>query len=149
MTKSPRTTWRAPVRDALNCEMLCLTRGKDGAAVYLAGGVVHSHPGFEVDAVDTVGAGDSFLATLLDRLLDGAEADVALGARVPRGGLRRHATGRHPEARPGGNRTPRVQVNIRDRVKMLARGPRKKTGRRERDGYVDASGTIDHREIIS
>ena len=66
------------VRDALNCEMLCLTRGGDGAAVYLAGGVVHSHPGFEVDAVDTVGAGDSFLATLLDRLLDGAEADVAL-----------------------------------------------------------------------
>ena len=37
--------------------MLCLTRGGDGAAVYLAGGVVHSHPGFEVDAVDTVGAG--------------------------------------------------------------------------------------------
>jgi len=34
-------------------------------------------------------------------------------------------------------------------VKMLARGPTKKTGRRERDGVVDASGTIDHREIIS
>jgi hypothetical protein len=30
---------------------------------------------------------------------------------------------------------------------MLARGPRKKTGRRERDGYVDSSGTTD-REII-
>jgi len=30
---------------------------------------------------------------------------------------------------------------------MLARGPTKKTGRRERDGYVDASGTSDHRKI--
>jgi len=29
---------------------------------------------------------------------------------------------------------------------MLARGPTKKTGRRERDGYVDSSGTTD-REI--
>ena len=34
------------------------------------GGFVE-HPGFLVDAVDTVGAGDSFLATLLDKLLAG------------------------------------------------------------------------------
>ena len=32
----------------------------------------------QVSAVDTVGAGDSFLATLLDSLLDGKAQEVAL-----------------------------------------------------------------------
>lgn len=53
--------------EALGCEMLCVTRGGDGAALITKDGGFVEHPGFQVDAVDTVGAGDSFLATLLDR----------------------------------------------------------------------------------
>lgn len=66
------------VRDALECENLCVTRGGDGAALVASSGAVAQHPGFEVTAVDTVGAGDSFLAALLDALLAGAGPAAAL-----------------------------------------------------------------------
>ena len=66
------------VRDALECENLCVTRGGDGAALVASSGAVSQHPGFEVTAVDTVGAGDSFLAALLDALLAGAVPAAAL-----------------------------------------------------------------------
>ena len=66
------------VRDALECENLCVTRGGDGAALVASSGAVAQHPGFEVTAVDTVGAGDSFLAALLDALLAGAVPAAAL-----------------------------------------------------------------------
>ena len=63
---------------ALECDMLCVTRGGDGAALITKEGGYVEHPGFIVDAVDTVGAGDSFLATLLDKLLDGSTPEAAL-----------------------------------------------------------------------
>ena len=65
-------------RDALECDNLCVTRGGDGALLVSSSGAVAQHPGFEVTAVDTVGAGDSFLATLLDSLLAGATPNAAL-----------------------------------------------------------------------
>jgi fructokinase len=65
-------------RDALECDNLCVTRGGDGAALVSSSGAVAQHPGFEVTAVDTVGAGDSFLATLLDSLLAGATPTAAV-----------------------------------------------------------------------
>lgn len=64
--------------NALDCEMLCVTRGGDGAAMLTKKAGWMEHPGFQVAAVDTVGAGDSFLATLLDRLLEGMAPEVAL-----------------------------------------------------------------------
>ena len=64
--------------NALDCEMLCVTRGGDGAAMLTKKTGWMEHPGFQVAAVDTVGAGDSFLATLLDRLLEGMAPEVAL-----------------------------------------------------------------------
>jgi fructokinase len=66
------------VRDALECDNLCVTRGGDGALLVASSGAVAQHPGFDVTAVDTVGAGDSFLATLLDSLLGGATASASL-----------------------------------------------------------------------
>ena len=45
--------------EALGCDVLCVTRGGDGAALITKDGGFIEHPGFEVDAVDTVGAGDS------------------------------------------------------------------------------------------
>ena len=56
---------------------LCVTRGAAGAALY-HDGVLHEHPGYSVEVMDTVGSGDAFLAGLLDRALAGAEPSTWL-----------------------------------------------------------------------
>jgi len=58
------------VRDALPDIELVLKRGRRGATVY-AGGVVHEGRSLRVDAADTIGAGDSFVAGYLSGVLDG------------------------------------------------------------------------------
>ncbi|MBE7467049.1 MAG: carbohydrate kinase [Planctomycetes bacterium] len=80
---------------------LCVTRGSAGAFLRHAGSS-HAHPGFRVTVVDAVGAGDAFLAALLDGLMKGTppgdllRAANALGAYVA---TQAGATPRHdPEA---------------------------------------------------
>ena len=51
---------------------LCITLGSHGA-LYYRNGLSAAHQGFRVDVADTVGAGDSFLAGFVFRLLQGAE----------------------------------------------------------------------------
>ena len=58
-------------------DTICVTRGKDGALLYL-GGALYSNPGYEVKVKDTVGSGDSFLATLIYELLSGSQPQEAL-----------------------------------------------------------------------
>jgi fructokinase len=48
---------------------ICVTRGAHGAIVWHNNEFVE-HPGFKVNVVDTVGAGDSFLATFINGLLN-------------------------------------------------------------------------------
>lgn len=54
------------------------TRGEDGAALF-DGGDRTEVDAFEVDAVDTTGAGDAFVAALLDRWLLGNEDPASAG----------------------------------------------------------------------
>lgn len=49
-------------------EMLCVTRGEKGALMY-HNNKFYDHPGYKVKAVDTVGAGDAFLAGLVASFL--------------------------------------------------------------------------------
>ena len=51
-----------------NTRHLCVTKGKDGAVV-LYEGEFYYNSGYSVNVVDTVGAGDSFLGTLISELL--------------------------------------------------------------------------------
>lgn len=51
-----------------NTQHLCVTKGKDGAVV-LYEGEFYYNSGYSVNVVDTVGAGDSFLGTLISELL--------------------------------------------------------------------------------
>jgi len=60
-----------------SCDVVCVTRGKDGAAL-LRDGTWTEHPGFEVEVRDTVGAGDAFLAVLLAGLLVGRDSAEVL-----------------------------------------------------------------------
>lgn len=55
-------------------ESVVITLGYDGVAAVNADGIVARHPGFRVDVVDTVGAGDTFMAGYLAKIPDG---DVA------------------------------------------------------------------------
>lgn len=62
---------------AAGCETVVVKLGPDGAAVH-QGDSVASAPGFVIDPVDTVGAGDAFVAGYLSALLDGLELNETL-----------------------------------------------------------------------
>ena len=63
--------------DRLDVEALCVTRGADGAALWVEGRLTEVD-GIPVDVVDTVGAGDAFAAGLLHGLMDGQPPAEAL-----------------------------------------------------------------------
>jgi fructokinase len=52
------------IADYMGCPTICITRGDRGAMV-LMNGHFYEHPGYKVDVIDTVGAGDAFLATFI------------------------------------------------------------------------------------
>lgn len=72
--------------------MVCVTRGDKGAVLY-CDGTFYEHPGFKVQAVDTVGAGDAFLAGLIAALSEGRNYPEALAFAS--------ATGAFVASRPG------------------------------------------------
>lgn len=82
-------TW---LSEFFNCPTVCVTRGANGAALFLENRLIE-HPGFKVKAVDTVGAGDSFLAGLIARLFAGKSAEDALKYAC--------ATGAYVASQPG------------------------------------------------
>lgn len=58
-------------------KLVCVTKGENGAVIY-SDGALYSHPGFKVEAVDTVGSGDAFLAGFIASLLEGKSTSDAL-----------------------------------------------------------------------
>jgi fructokinase len=56
-------------RQKYHAQTICVTRGAHGAMVW-HDHEFYEHPGFEVKVADTVGAGDSFLATFIVGLLN-------------------------------------------------------------------------------
>jgi len=54
--------------------LVCVTRGSRGSLLLAKEGA-SEHPGFRVNVVDTVGAGDAFTATLVHHCLAGASLD--------------------------------------------------------------------------
>jgi len=59
------------------CREVVLKKGPDGAAVY-RGDEIDEHPGFTVDVVDTVGAGDAFVAGYLSASLERLDLSARL-----------------------------------------------------------------------
>ncbi len=53
-----------------NIEMICITYGHNGAEIHLKDGTMVKHGGYTVRAVDTTGAGDSFVAGILTSILE-------------------------------------------------------------------------------
>ena len=63
--------------DYFKCPTVCVTRGANGALLFINNNF-YLHPGFKVNAVDTVGAGDSFLASLVVNLSKNIHPEKAL-----------------------------------------------------------------------
>ena len=55
--------------EEFNSKLVCVTKGDKGAILY-CDGEFFEHPGFKVDAVDTVGAGDAFLAGFISAIFE-------------------------------------------------------------------------------
>jgi rfaE bifunctional protein nucleotidyltransferase chain/domain len=53
---------RRLIEDEIDCSKIIVTQGKHGCVTFERGGVVHTIPAFAKSVVDTVGAGDAFLA---------------------------------------------------------------------------------------
>lgn len=64
----------------LGPEWLCVTRGADGAELHHTAGETWDAPGSATEVVDTVGAGDAFLAGLVDGLFRTGDGLSALEA---------------------------------------------------------------------
>lgn len=60
-----------------NLKIVIVTKGEKGAVVF-ENGIFTEHPGYRVTPVDTVGAGDSFLAGLISKLLSGCTIEESL-----------------------------------------------------------------------
>ena len=58
----------AYIKEHFGLQLLVVTRGENGAAVLTDEGYFE-HPGYKVEVEDTIGSGDSFLATFLSNHL--------------------------------------------------------------------------------
>lgn len=67
-------------------ESICITLGEEGAMVY-QNGQFFFQGGFEVEVSDTIGSGDSFLATWVSGILKGAPVAAALSRACAVGAL--------------------------------------------------------------
>ncbi|MFY9151918.1 MAG: carbohydrate kinase [Prolixibacteraceae bacterium] len=79
-----------------NSKMILVTKGDKGAILF-ADGEFFEHPGFKVNAVDTVGSGDAFLAGFIAALYEGKTNDKALEFACATGSFVASKAGATPE----------------------------------------------------
>ncbi len=77
---------------------ICVTKGAEGAEL-LHENLLYENPGYPVKVADTVGAGDSFLATLSFLLLGGGDPQKALDTACAMGSLVAAKEGANPVVR--------------------------------------------------
>ena len=87
---------------AAGCRAVVVTRGGSGVDVHTTDGVVHCPP-FEVEVVDTTGAGDAFCGSLAARLAAGDELNDAVRWAAAAGALATTVVGAVP-AQPTADR---------------------------------------------
>jgi len=80
-------------------QLVCITRGAHGSLLASKEGF-HEHPGFSVQTVDTVGAGDAFTAALVHHFLRGAPLSAMNEAANRMGAWLAARPGATPEADP-------------------------------------------------
>jgi fructokinase len=79
-----------------NVKAICVTRGKHGA-ILMWEGKIYKNEGYPIIVSDTVGAGDSFLATLITSLLTGKAPQEAIDIACAIGALVAASPGANPD----------------------------------------------------
>ncbi|WP_299062162.1 carbohydrate kinase [uncultured Polaribacter sp.] len=83
------------IAEKTNTEHICVTKGSHGA-VLLHGGKLFYNSGFLIKVVDTVGAGDSFLGSLISQLLNNVKPQEAIDFACAVGALVAQSEGANP-----------------------------------------------------
>jgi fructokinase len=79
-----------------NTDQICVTRGGDGAILFY-NQKFYENPGYNVIVADTVGSGDSFLATLIDCLLNKENPQKAIDNACAVGAIVAQNRGANPK----------------------------------------------------
>ena len=79
-----------------NTNRICVTLGKDGAVLF-SNDLFFYNKGYKVTVADTVGAGDSFLATIISKLLNGTPPQEAIDFACAIGAIVASKSGANPE----------------------------------------------------
>ena len=79
-----------------NAKSICVTKGNHGAVLYYKGQMYYNS-GYKINVADTVGAGDSFLAGLLSKLLVDEEPQKAIDFACALGALVASNEGANPK----------------------------------------------------
>lgn len=79
-----------------NTDTICVTLGSHGAVLY-SNGKFYNNCGFKVDVIDTVGSGDSFLASLITKLFNKVDPQEALNFACAVGALVAQNEGANPK----------------------------------------------------
>jgi fructokinase len=82
-----------------NTDTVCVTLGSHGAVLYCNNTFYHNC-GFKVNVVDTVGSGDSFLASLIIMLLNGEDPQYAINFASAVGAIVAQNEGANPVISP-------------------------------------------------
>lgn len=77
-------------------DQICVTLGKDGAVLF-TNKAFYYNPGYKVTVADTVGAGDSFLASIICQLLNGMDPQDAINFSCAVGSIVASKNGANPQ----------------------------------------------------
>lgn len=84
------------IAEKTNTPSVCVTLGKHGSLL-LWNGTIYRHGGYAITVADTVGAGDSFLASLISKLLSDKDPHEALDLASAVGALVASHSGANPK----------------------------------------------------
>ncbi|QRM90274.1 carbohydrate kinase [Lacinutrix sp. WUR7] len=83
------------ITEHTNTKSICVTKGSQGAILYY-NNTFYYNSGYAIQVVDTVGAGDSFLATLINKLLNQDNPQEAIDFACAVGALVAGSEGANP-----------------------------------------------------
>ncbi len=109
VNETERVFYGSALKDAA---LVVVTLGAEGAVAFQHGTEVARVPSLRVDAIDTVGAGDTFVGTLAVELASGCELDAALRMATAAGAVATTRVGAQPAIPTRAEVTARLEREV-------------------------------------